>query len=153
MNVTLCNCMSETNIIGKTITDIVTRTCTIKGNISHENPVIILDYDALNIERINYMKIPVFGRYYFITDITNLAGGRYEVRGKVDVLESFKNQILNLNCIIDKQENDSKANMYYNDGSFVSQEKEFIYSKNFPSGFLDQGEFILITAGGIAATP
>ena len=39
--------------------------------------------------------------------------------------------------------------MYYNDGSFISSEKEFIYTKNFPTGFLDDGTFILITAGGI----
>ena len=42
--------------------------------------------------------------------------------------------------------------MYLNDGSFVSMEKEYITSKNFPQGFLDDGEFILITAGGIAAS-
>lgn len=152
MNVTLCNCTSEANIIGKTITDITTRTCVIKGDISHESPVIILDYDGTNIGKINYLKIPEFNRNYFITDIINLTGGRYEIRAHVDVLESFKSQILAMKCIIDKQESDSISNMYLNDGSFVSSEKEFIYNKAFPYGFLDDGEYILITAGGIAAS-
>lgn len=152
MNVTLCNCTSEANIIGKNISDIITRTCVIKGDISHENPVVILAYDSTNIEKINYMKIPAFGRNYFITDVINLTGGRYEIRGKVDVLESFKDQILALKCIIDKQESQQLSNMYLNDGSFISSEKEFIYNKAFPYGFLDEGEYILITAGGIAAS-
>lgn len=152
MNVTLCNCTSEANIIGKSITDIVTRSCTVKGDISHEAPVIILAYDGTNIEKINYMKIPALSRSYFITDIINLTGGRYEIRGRVDVLESFKNQILNMKCIIDKQENQNISNMYLNDGSFISSEKEFIYTKTFPDGFLDDGKYILITAGGIATS-
>lgn len=151
MNVTLCNCTSEANIIGKSITDIVTRSCIVKGDISHETPVIILVYDGTNIEKINYMKIPALSRSYFITDIINLTGGRYEIRGRVDVLESFKNQILNMRCIIDKQESQNISNMYLNDGSFISSEKEFIYTKTFPDGFLDDGEYILITAGGIAS--
>lgn len=150
MNVTLCNNASEVNILGKAVTDIVTKSCTIKGNISHEAPVIILDYDSSNIEKINYMKIPSFGRSYFITDIINLTGGKYEIHGKVDVLESFKNQILAMKCVLEKQEH--LSNMFYNDGSFISLEKEFIYTKNFPQGFNDTGTYILITAGGIAAS-
>lgn len=152
MNVILCNNRSEANIINKTITDVITKDCTIKGNISHETPVIILQYDSTNIGSINYMKIPELGRCYFINELIDLTGGRYEIHGKVDVLESFKSQILGLSCIIDKTQSDVLSNMYLNDGSFVSMEKEYITSKNFPTGFTDDGQFILITAGGIAAT-
>lgn len=152
MQVTLCNNRSEANIINKTITDVVTKTCTIKGNISHETPVLLLQYDSTNIGSINYMKIPELGRCYFINELIDLTGGRYEIHGKVDVLESFKSQILGLSCIIDKTESNVLSNMYLNDGSFVSQEKEFIYNKPFSNGFIDDGQFILITAGGIAAS-
>ena len=149
MQVTLCNTTSERNIINKVIQDVISVNAIIKGEISVENPVLILDYTG-DSNNINYMKIPEFNRTYFINEIIKLTGHRYEVHGKSDVLESFKNSILNLSVIIDKQENDLISNKYYNDGSFISSEKEFIYTKNFPDGFLDDGEFILITAGGIA---
>ena len=148
MEVKLCQNLSENNIINKNITEKDTATCVIKGPLSVENPVIILDYDS-DLQDINYIKISEFSRCYYITDIVNLTGHRYQITCKSDVLESFKNSILGLTAVIEKQENALLANMYYNDGSFISSEKEFIYTKNFPQGFLDDGEFILITAGGI----
>lgn len=148
MNITLCQNLSENNIINKSITDVDSVTAVIKGALSVENPVLILDYNS-SLQNINYLKIPELHRNYYITDIINLTGSRYEIRCKTDVLESFKTAILGLNAIVDKQQSDILANMYYNDGSFVSSEKEFIYTKNFPTGFLDNGTFILITAGGI----
>ena len=150
MQVTLCQNLSENNIINKSITEKDTASCVIKGPLSVENPVLILQYDA-DLQNINYIKIPEFSRGYYITDIVNLTGGRYQITCKSDVLESFKNSILGLTAVIDKQEGTAVTNMYYNDGSFISSEKEFIYTKNFPNGFLDDGTFILITAGGIPA--
>ena len=148
MQVELCQNLSENNIINKTVTVVDTASCTIKGPLSVENPVLILDYDS-DLQDINYIRISDFERSYYITDIVNLTGHRYQITCKSDVLESFKNAIFGLSAVIEKQENSVLANMYYNDGSFISSEKEFIYTKNFPQGFLDDGEFILITAGGI----
>lgn len=150
MTINLYNNTSEPNEIGKSKTLIDTVTATIKHEISYENPTVILQYAGTVAHNINYMYISDFNRYYYITDIKNLTGSRYEITGRVDVLESFKNSILALNAVVDKQQNSVLSNMYYNDGSFVSSEKEFIYTKNFPQGFNDDGEFILITAGGIA---
>lgn len=152
MLVHLCNTTSERNIINKDIRQVQSVNAIIKGDISVETPTLIFDYSG-NSTNINYVMIPEFNRNYFITDILELTGGRYMIRCKSDVLESFKNSILGLQCVIDKQESDVLSNMYYNDGSFISSEKEFIYNKPFPHGFLETGEYILITAGGIATTP
>lgn len=146
MNVKLCMNMSENNIINKTITEVDTASCVVKGPISVETPVLIVTYDA-DLQDINYLKIPEFNRNYFITDVINLTGGRYEIRAKSDVLESFKSDILNLTAIINKQQN-SNINMYIDDGSYVTENKEFNTVINFPYGFNDTGEYILITAGG-----
>lgn len=152
MLVHLCNTTSERNIINKDIRQVQSVNAIIKGDISVETPTLIFDYNG-NSTNINYVMIPEFSRNYFITDIKELTGGRYMINCKSDVLESFKNTILGLQCIIDKQQSDILSNMYYNDGSFISSEKEFIYNKQFPQGFLETGEYILITAGGIASTP
>ena len=147
MQVTLCNTPSERNIINKVIQDVISVNAVIKGELSVESPVLILDYTG-DSNNINYMKIPELHRTYFINDIIKLTGQRYEIHGKSDVLESFKNDILAMNCIINKQQSPTQANMYLDDGSFVIENKEFNSVINFPNGFNDAGEYILITAGG-----
>lgn len=147
MNIELCSTSSEVNALHKNINTVDSVDCVIKGNISLETPVLILSYSG-NKNNINYLRIPEFSRSYFITDLIDLTGSRYEARCKVDVLESFKDDILKLNCIIDKQENNSLSNKYYNDGSFIVTEQETVSTYNFNNGFNENGEFILITAGG-----
>ena len=150
MLIHLCNTPDERNIINKNIRQIGDVNAVIKGEISIEKPIFIFDFDG-NADNINYMIISELGRNYFIDDVIHLTGHRYEIHASVDVLESFKGSILSLSCVIEKQEQDLLCNKYYNDGSFISSEKEFIYSKNFPNGFNENGEFVLITAGGIAS--
>lgn len=147
MRVTLCNTPSERNIINKVIDDVITVSAVIKGELSVENPVLILDYTG-DSNTINYMRIPELNRTYFINEIIKLSGQRYEIHGKSDVLESFKEAILGMNCIINKQQSPMLSNMYLDDGSFVLENKEFNSVINFPNGFNDDGEYILITAGG-----
>lgn len=148
MDVTLCNNASESNIINKTISDIAQASCVIKGSLSITDPVLILAYNSGLDPNINYMKIPELNRCYFISELIDLTGGRFEIRGKVDVLESFKAGILGLSAIIDKQEHVSNINNFLDDGSFVVENKEFNTVLNFPAGFNATGEYILITAGG-----
>lgn len=149
MNILLYNNASEPNEINKALTlkDTIT-SAVIKGNLSYESPVFTLVYDGNVAHDINYMYVQELGRYYFITDIINLTGGRYEIRGKVDVLESFKSAVLRLSAVIDKSSETIKRNMFLDDGSFVFENKEFNSVINFPNGFNDAGEYILITAGG-----
>ena len=146
MDIKLYNTNDEQNVIGKHKTLIDTASCTIKGNISYENPVLLLAYDGDVADSINYMEIPELNRFYFITDILNLTGGRYEIHAKVDVLESFESAIRGLSVIADKMI--SGANLFIDDGSYVCENKEFNTVLNFPDGFNDDGEYILITAGG-----
>lgn len=148
MNIKLCSSASELVAINKVISIIDDVSATIKGALSVENPVLILQYKSDIQSNVNYVYIPEYNRYYFVTDIINLTGGRYEIHCKVDVLMSFKDSILNLSCIVDKQSSKDNANMYLDDGSFVVQSKEFVDTINFPNGFNDNGDFILITAGG-----
>jgi hypothetical protein len=149
MLIHLCNTPDERNIINKDIRQVGDVNAVIKGELSIEKPIFIFDFSG-NADSINYMIVSELGRNYFIDEIIHLTGHRYEIHASCDVLESFKSSILSLSCVIEKQENNLLANKYYNDGSFISQEKEFIYTKEFPDGFLDDGEYILITAGGIA---
>lgn len=125
------------------LSEIYSTTITIKDVCSVVTPGIILDSDV-DISSCNYMKM---GNYYYYITVDKLPGGnRFRIDGKRDALTSFKNDILMLDCIIDKQQYEN--NMYINDGSYIVEEREAVQVVNFSSGFEDSGHFILIAAGG-----
>lgn len=146
MTVELYKNLSENNVIGKTKTLVYQAECEIKGESSVINPVLILQYNE-QIFTSNYVSIPAWSRYYFIDDVRVMTGGRVEVSLSVDVLESFKDSILGLNVILSDTEQ-TGVNRYLPSESFVTNCKSKTDIVNFSSGLLDNGEYILITAGG-----
>ena len=138
---------SNENKIGKNISDIVTTTGNLKYPTDIINPTVSVTNGG-NIEQIftcNYMKIPMFSRNYFITDIRVINAVMVEVSGHVDVLETYAAQILAQAAIVERQEN--LWNLYLNDGlTFKVTNKPTIYTIPFPSGFTTQ-EFVLAVAG------
>lgn len=148
MTIDILQTSSANNFVNKNVTSIKSGvSCNVKEPIRIINPVVILSFDVETLKA-NYAYIPDYKRYYYITDIVPLTGGRIELHLAVDVLYSFKDDILNSTAIIDKQQNIDNANVYLNDGSYVTQEKEFHSVINYPNGFLEDGEYILITCGG-----
>lgn len=113
--------------------------------VSVMKPIIRFESDA--IMRFNYAYIPELQRYYSIVDRTAYRDGVWDISFEVDVLMSFKRDILNLNVIVDKQSMLSNGDEYIDDGSLVTENVMFQSVYNFPNGFNDTGEYILITAG------
>ena len=147
MEVILYKNSSENNVIGKSLAQIKKVECNLKNDVSVINPTFILYYTD-NILQSNYCFIPKFNRYYFIDEIVPITGDRCIVKCRVDVLESFKEDIKSLTVILDKAQSIYKSNKYLDDGSFVVENKDFNTIHNFPNGFNDEGTFILICAGG-----
>lgn len=88
--------------VGKTITFTKTINCDVYKDSSITNPMLILDASVGNI---NYFYVPLWQRYYYITDIQYTKGVKMIVSGHTDVLQSFSAGIRNLNCTISRQEN------------------------------------------------
>lgn len=145
MTITLYKNESEKNKINKTLTTVATLTGTLRDSSSIINPEIVIEYD--NPTGFNYCFIDAFNRYYFVTNITVINNKLLKLSLKVDVLESFKASILAQNIIIDKST--SNVDEYLPDDNLVVNVKTKTDIVNFPSGLLESGEFILITAGGI----
>lgn len=145
MNIDLYVNHSEKNHLTKTLTNEFSLTGTLKQETSIINPEIIIEVN--NPSTYNYMYIPLFHRYYYITDIESIRNNLWRIRGAVDVLMSFNTQILNCNVLISDAENTPE--------NYVSGEqwKTTVKSKtdiiNFSNGFNNTGEYILITSGGI----
>lgn len=109
------------------------------------NPVV--RFESEEILRFNYARIPELQRYYYIKDRTIFRDGVWDITFDVDVLMSFRNDILHLSAIVDKQSMPENGNEYIDDGSLVTENVMFQTVYNFPNGFNNTGEYILITAG------
>lgn len=116
-----------------------------RDEVSVMNPVIRFESDS--ILRYNYAYIPSLQRYYSIVDRTAYRQGVWDVTFAVDVLMSFRRDIMNLNVIVDKQSMLANGNEYIDDGSLVTENVMFETVYEFPNGFNNTGEYILITAG------
>ena len=71
---------------------------------SIQNPVIDIQYSG--VLNFNYANIPLWNRFYYITNIVVLRTNLYRISLKCDVLMSFKNDILNSNALISRQQYD-----------------------------------------------
>lgn len=116
-----------------------------RDEISVMNPIIRFENDG--ILRFNYAYIPSLQRYYSIVDRTAYRQGVWDVTFTVDVLMSFRADINDLSVVVDKQSMIENGNEYIDDGSLVSENVMFQSIYEFPAGFNDTGEYILITAG------
>lgn len=144
MEITLLINNSEKNKIGKSLTTVDVLEGSIKGESSIINPTILIEYN--NPTAFNYVYIDAFGRYYFVNDVVAVRNNLLRVSLTVDVLQSFAAAILAQNVIIDK--NTANYDLYLPDENLLTLVKTKTDIINFPSGLLESGEFILITAGG-----
>lgn len=145
ITVNLLTNSSPKNKIGKTLTQGATFQCALKDNTSILNPVLVLQ-STDDIYRYNYLQIPIFGRYYFINNIVSLANWRWEISGHVDVLETYKTQILQNNAVIRRQE--KKFNLYLNDEEFKTYNMEAITTLQFPENAFDKDLKYILTVNG-----
>lgn len=119
---------------------------TLKDRVIIERPSILIETD-IDINDYNYFYIPEFNRYYFRTDIEIVRNNLFRISGRTDVLMSFKEQMKNFQVILDHSEvtgvTDYQSSPVWQ--ALVKTKTDII---NFPSGLSENGEFILITAGG-----
>ena len=137
--------MSDARKINKVLNDGETFPGIPRDEINVMNPII--RFEKENVLRYNYAYIPELQRYYDVVSRTAYREGIWDIEFAVDVLMSFRNDINNFNVIVDKQSMISNGNEYIDDGSLVSENVMFKTVYNFPQGFNDTGEYILITAG------
>lgn len=136
---------SPANSLEKSYSEIISLSGTLRNESEISKPTIIIETSSASIFTCNYMKIPTFGRSYFITSIKSIRNNIYEVSGHCDVLSSFASEIKNNYAIILRQENN--FNLLLNDDVFKCKQNPRIAYKKFPSQ-LGQFNYILTVAGG-----
>lgn len=98
------NTPDENYVLNKTLNDELIKTGTIKDDSSILTPTITILKDMSIIGK-NYCYIDVLKRYYFITDIL-ITGTLMTLSLKVDVLQTYKDSILESTQVITRQENE-----------------------------------------------
>lgn len=137
--------ISDDRKINKELTEGDTFEGQARSEVNIMSPVIL--FDTNEILEYNYAYIPELHRYYSIANKTITREGLIEITFAIDVLMSFRRDILLLGVIADKQSMMANGDEYIDDGSLVTDNLMFTRIINYPEGFLEDPEYILITAG------
>lgn len=136
---------SDDRVINKTLVGGTSLQGVPRDEVSIMSPTI--RFENQEVLRFNYAYIPELQRYYTITNVTAYREGIWDVSFAVDVLMSFRGDILALPVIVDKQSMPENGDEYIDDGSLVADNVMFTRVHKFSGGFNDKPEYILITAG------
>lgn len=145
MEVILYNNASDDRVINKVLIGGLILDGVFRDSVDVMNPVIRIESDA--VVNYNYARIPSLNRYYAITGKEIFRDGVWDVSMTVDVLMSFRGDIMVLPVIVDKQSMPENGDEYIDDGSLVTDNIMFTRLHQFVDGFNNSPEYILITAG------
>ena len=144
MTITAYNNHSDSREINKVLTDEMTiSNCILKDDTEIVNPTLIFAGGTKLPDTINYIYIPVFNRYYFVTNKTT-ENQRILINLHTDVLESRKATLLNNYAILDRSAN--HFNTYQVDGDIPMLNYSEITKTRFPIGF--SSESLILTVAG-----
>ena len=150
MLITFYQNKSAPNVIPKDKTKKFDKTGTLKNNTSITNPTILLqlsDYD--NVRQANYCFISDFNRYFYIDDI-RIVNALVEVSMTCDVLETYKEDILNSTQLVARQENKKNYSIIDDRLPMCSDVSITCHypDKTYDTFTTSEGFFVLGTTGG-----
>lgn len=144
MIIDLLNTTDRTTKISKGFTTIQTG---ISGEMRHSfnelSPIFEISISPSVLSSANYLYCHETDKYYFITK-TYPNKSFMIVECHEDVLMTYKEQIMSLNCIVARASN--KWNLYLQDAGRQTQQNQNTYIFEFPNS-LDALSYILITSG------
>lgn len=139
---------NDINYMNKSLTTLTT--CSdikLKEPTNIVSPTFILSgINTSDIIDTNYLYYPEFKRYYFIKDKTSTNNDLWELHCEVDVLETFRAQVGQLEAVIQRQEN--MYNLYLDDGSLKAYSNPMVQTKKFPVSFNDFApHYVMVVLG------
>lgn len=143
MLIKLYTTKTPNNTIGKVLENETEYNIKFKSQADRTKPIVVLMSET--IIDFNYAYIPDFNRYYFIENIEVTPNKIYNIFLRCDVLESFKNDILESSGFVNQQ---TTSNKYYNSDYQTEIKKEVDVIKSNVT--LDTTKStILVTIGGV----
>lgn len=147
MEVNFYNYTGANNVINKSLGTPTRINCNMQVATEQLNPHVRVTYNddtSPSILEYNYCKFDN-GYCYFIDtkNIVNIGKGIFDVPMTLDVLDSYKNSILNSTAIIERSS--SSYNMYLQDNMYSAYGYPMIGCKEFPHGFDNQLTYLMTT--------
>lgn len=105
MEVEFYHTADNANTINKTLQPIKTVNIIFRQAVNEETPFIIMSKD--NLTGSNYVHIPNFNRYYFISSVDNYTANLVRINLTTDLLMTYKDVILNTPVLITATEKPS----------------------------------------------
>ena len=144
MDIKLYHCSSDPRVVTKDISDMVSyNSATARDAFDVMGGSIIIATSS-DLSDYNYAYITDVGRYYYITDITVLRDGVWQLTLAVDVLMTYNAAIRALHGTVDRQTNVN--NGYISDPEYKALTFSKIVTKSFPAA-MDDDSIILMTIG------
>ena len=108
-------------------------------------------YQSTDVPTFNYVYIPIFNRYYYVTSLSSVGKNVWRMELNCDVLMSYKDSIYTLQGVIGRQEND--YNPLLVDTEIPTQNNPIVEVIDIPSDAFntqtsDNGHNFLITVIG-----
>lgn len=151
MQITLYNVTSDKRRINKPLDNVigVYSNVKLKENTSVANPVFLVN--GLSNNQFNYLYCPYLNRYYFKTDVIYCKGQLWEIHCHTDVLMSFKDDILEHDAYILRQEkkffkSNQAKNGIFTDANYPVRADCFI--KTIDIGDVADGAVYYLTVNG-----
>lgn len=138
---------SDDRAVHKSLTTLLSLTGSLRDQSSIIDPVIMVEADISALTGCNYITIPAWGRSYFVKDITSVRNGLVQLSCHVDVLTSFKNELLDCSAVLNRQEN--IFDLYMDDGQWYISCLKKRKVINFPNAFANSSEIIITMIGGV----
>lgn len=142
MQIVFYKCSSEKNCLNKVLESEITLDGAIRGESNVISPQIMVQMNPIEYD---YVYIPEWRRYYFITDIVCYRANAFVVKLNIDVLMSYKTEILQMTGVVSRL---TSGSVYASRDLLVSCKEE---CREFDFGttpFKRNGTYVLITQGG-----
>ena len=140
--------LGDSRKVDKTLTPVKTYSdAAIVGDMSIHTPTISLQLDSFtDVINFNYIYIQELRRYYYVVDSTIRRDGFVQLQCKVDVLKSFKTDILASTQYVERQQN--KCTYQLPDNMYNIKSNRNLTIKNFGNEIIVPNDnFILTTFG------
>lgn len=146
MEILLQRNLSDDRVINKSLETVATMSGTIRQETSILDLTITFEGNLTQFATCNYLTISDLGRSYFIKDIVSVRNNLIQITAHIDVLYTYRNQILNQQAVLGRQE--EKYNLYMDDSAWYINCKKQRKVINFPQHFATNNDLILTVIGG-----
>lgn len=130
-DITLYQNSAEVNRVdkGQFLTPVGSLLGALRDECSMLTPSIV--YQSPDVPTFNYVYIPIFNRYYFVTSLSSVSKNVWRMELNCDVLMSYKNEILLLQGVVGRQEIDFNPMLV--DSELPTQDNPEVEIVNIPS--------------------